>query len=89
MALNTSTEELFFQWFVSPVEQRNNATLVFEISGLLDVDQFLQACYGYLQHKLSDRLSIDYAYRSDLSEIKPENYVQLLTLADDDLCIYD
>lgn len=89
MALNTSTEELFFQWFVSPVEQRNNATLVFEINGVLDVERFLQACYGYLQHNLNDRLSIDYAYRADQSEVRPENYVQQLQLTDDSRCIYD
>ena len=89
MALNTSTEELFFQWFVSPVEQRNNATLVFEINGVLDVERFLQACYCYLQHNLKDRLSIDYAYRTDQSDIRPENYLQQLQLTDDSLCIYD
>ena len=89
MALNSSTEELFFQWFVSPIEQRNNATLVFEISGLLDVDQFLQACYSYLQKNINDRLGIDYAYRTDQSEITAENYVELLKFDDQNSCIYD
>ena len=89
MALNSSNEELFFQWFVSPIEQRNNATLVFEISGLLDVGQFLQSCYCYLQQNINDRLGIDYAYRTDQSEITAENYVELIKFDDQDCCIYD
>lgn len=89
MALNSSNEELFFQWFVSPIEQRNNATLVFEISGLLDVEQFLQACYCYLQQNMHDRLGIDYAYRTDQVQVKAEDYVRFIPFDDRDCCIYD
>ncbi|RUO41303.1 hypothetical protein CWE22_03755 [Pseudidiomarina aestuarii] len=89
MALTISNEELLFQWFVNPVEQRNNASLVFEIAGPLNVEQFLQACYHYLQQNINDRLSIDYAYRTEHSEITAESYVQLLAFDDHNLCIYD
>lgn len=89
MALTSSNEELLFQWFVNPIEQRNNASLVFEISGPLNVEQFLQACYRYLQQNINDRLSIDYAYRTEQSEITAESYVQLLAFDDHNSCIYD
>ncbi|WP_337842012.1 amino acid adenylation domain-containing protein [Rheinheimera sp.] len=89
MALSSSSEELVFQCFASPLSPHNNAILIYRLSGPLDVGDFLQGCLHYLDLTLAERRDLDTAYRPSEQNTTAADYLQYLDSIDPNCCIYE